>query len=119
MLQLARHRFPNSPVSVFARDPAAREFAIWLGAAWAGDTADRPPEFIDAIIDTTPVWKPIVEALECLASNSRLVINAIRKENDDRDELLRSYHDHLWMEREIKTVAKVQNRKFAPITNCI
>lgn len=123
VLQLARKRFPNSPVYVFARDPAAREFAKQLGAAWTGDTADRPPEQLDAIIDTTPVWKPIVEALACLAPNGRLVINAIRKENHDIEELTRlSYHEHLWMEREIKTVANVTHfdiREFLPLAATI
>lgn len=119
VLQLARHQFPNSPVYVFARDQTAREFAMTLGAAWAGDTADRPPEPLDAIIDTTPVWNPIVEALACLAPNGRLVINAIRKENHDISELTRiRYHEHLWMEREIKTVANVTRfdiREFLPL----
>lgn len=119
VLQLARHRYPNSPVSIFARDPAARQFAMQLGADWAGDTTDRPPEPLDAIIDTTPVWKPIVEALACLAPNGRLVVNAIRKENHDIQELTRlSYHEHLWMEREIKTVANVTQfdiREFLPL----
>ena len=119
VLQLARHRLPSSPVCVFARDPAAREFARRLGAEWTGDTADRPPEPLDAIIDTTPVWKPIVEAMACLAPNGRLVINAIRKEQHDIDVLTRlSYHEHLWMEREIKTVANVTQfdiREFLPL----
>lgn len=119
VLQLARHQYPNSPVYVFARDPAARKFATQLGAAWAGDTVDRPPEPLDAIIDTTPVWKPIVEALACLAPNGRLVVNAIRKENHDIEQLTRlSYHKHLWMEREIKTVANVTQfdiREFLPL----
>jgi len=119
VLQLARQQFPNSPVYVFARDPAARDFAQQLGAVWAGDTTDRPQEQLDAIIDTTPVWKPIVEALACLAPGGRLVINAIRKEDDDIDELTRlSYHEHLWMEREIKTVANVTQfdlREFLPL----
>ena len=36
------------------------------------------------------------------------MINAIRKEDRDQAELLKlSYHEHLWMEREIKTVANV------------
>jgi propanol-preferring alcohol dehydrogenase len=108
VLQLARHRFPNSPVYVFARDPAAREFALRLGAAWAGDTADRAPEPLQAIIDTTPVWKPVVEALANLRPGGRLVINAIRKEDADKEYLTKlNYHEHLWMEREIKTVANV------------
>jgi len=119
VLQLARHQYPNSPVYVFARDLAARTFAETLGAAWSGDTTDRPPEQLDAIIDTTPVWKPIVEALACLAPNGRLVVNAIRKENHDIEELARlSYHKHLWMEREIKTVANVTQfdiREFLPL----
>ena len=119
VLQLARHQYPNSPVYVFARDPAAREFAKQLGAAWTGDTTDRPPKQLDAIIDTTPAWKPIVEALACLSPNGRLVVNAIRKEDGDIEELTRlSYHEHLWMEREIKTVANVTQfdiREFLPL----
>ncbi len=64
-----------------------------------------------SIIDTTPVWKPVVEALPNLAPEGRLVINAIRKENNDRDYLLRiDYSTHLWMEKEIKSVANVSRR---------
>lgn len=108
VLQLARHQYPDSEVYVFARDAAAREFALQLGAVWAGDTPDRAPQQLQAIIDTTPVWKPVVEALANLLPGGRLVINAIRKEDTDKDWLLRlSYRDHLWMEREIKTVANV------------
>jgi alcohol dehydrogenase, propanol-preferring len=108
VLQLARHQFPNSPVYVFARDPNQREFARELGAAWAGDTSDRAPQPLDAIIDTTPAWKPIVEALANLKPGGRLVINAIRKEDRDKQALLDlRYHEHLWMEREIKSVANV------------
>jgi propanol-preferring alcohol dehydrogenase len=66
---------------------------------------------LDCIIDTTPVWKPIVEALKNLQSGGRLVINAIRKEDLDRDYLLKlDYPRHLWMEKEIKSVANVARR---------
>ena len=41
---------------------------------WAGDTTDRPPEKLHAIIDTTPVWKPVVEALAHLRPGGRLVV---------------------------------------------
>ncbi len=108
VLQLARHRHPNSPIYVFARSAGERAFARELGAAWAGDTTDRPPAPMAAIIDTTPAWKPIVEALPHLMPGGRLVINAIRKTNADRDELARiDYPTSLWMEREIKSVANV------------
>jgi propanol-preferring alcohol dehydrogenase len=114
VLQLARHLYPNGEVYVFARDAEARAFALELGAVWAGDTGDRSPEPLDAIIDTTPAWRPVVEALANLAPGGRLVINAIRKEDGDKDELLRlSYHDHLWMEKEIKSVANVTHRDIA------
>lgn len=114
VLQLARTRFPDSKLFVFARDAAVREFARKLGAAWAGDTSDRAPEPLQAIIDTTPAWKPVVEALANLRPGGRLVINAIRKEDRDKSELLRiSYHEHLWMEREIKTVANVTHQDIA------
>ena len=119
VLQLASFLFPNSPVYVFARDQSARQFARTLGAKWAGDTCERSPERLDAIIDTTPVWKPIVEALSNLAPNGRLIINAIRKEDDDIEELTRlNYHEHLWMEHELKTVANVTQfdiREFLPL----
>jgi len=114
VLQLVRHRYPHTPVHVFARDPAARAFALELGACWAGDTDDRAPQPLRAIIDTTPAWKPVVEALANLRPGGRLVINAIRKEDRDKEELLRlSYHEHLWMEREIKSVANVTRRDIA------
>jgi alcohol dehydrogenase, propanol-preferring len=108
VLQLARHRYPNSPVFVFARSASERAFASELGAQWTGDTTDAPPQAPGAMIDTTPAWKPVVEALRRLAPGGRLVINAIRKEPRDQDELLTlDYGSHLWMEREIKTVANV------------
>ena len=111
VLQLARHVHPRSKIAVFAREPQARAFALSLGADWAGASDARPPFPLTAIIDTTPAWKPVVDALARLAPGGRLVINAIRKEDADKPALLGlSYHDHLWMEREVKTVANLTGR---------
>ncbi len=111
VLKMVRYRFPDSAVFVFARSPREREFALELGAAWAGDTEDEPPERCRSIIDTTPVWKPDVEALKSLEPGGRLVINAIRKEDHDKDYLLKlDYPTHLWLEKEIKSVANVARR---------
>lgn len=111
VLLMAKHLYPRSPIYVFARNPEERAFALELGAAWAGDTADTAPQPPAAIIDTTPVWKPVVQALRNLAPGGRLVINAIRKEEVDKDELLRlDYPHHLWLEKEIKSVANVARR---------
>ena len=108
VLKMVRHKYPDMPVYVFARSRQEQEFALHLGAAWAGDTEDEPPSKMEAIIDTTPVWTPIVAALKNLAPGGRLVINAIRKESIDQDALLKlDYSSHLWMEKEIKSVANV------------
>ena len=49
-----------------------------------------------------------MEALGNLDAGGRLVINAIRKEPDDKDCLLNiDYPQHLWLEKEIKSVANV------------
>jgi len=93
---------------VFARSKGQRAFARELGAVWAGDTEAPSPEKLNCVIDTTPVWGPILEALKNLAPGGRLVINAIRKEEIDKDSLLGlDYPVHLWMEKEIKSVANV------------
>jgi propanol-preferring alcohol dehydrogenase len=108
VLKMVRHRLPASEVFVFARSSRERQFARELGAVWAGDTADPAPGPLAAVIDTTPAWKPVVEALANLAPGGRLVINAIRKEDRDRRELMGlDYPRHLWMEKEIKSVANV------------
>ena len=108
VLKMARHRFPATKVYVFARSKSEQEFARELGASWAGETEETPDVLLDAIIDTTPVWKPVVEALKNLKPGGRLVINAVRKEELDKNYLLNlDYPEHLWMEKEIKSVANV------------
>jgi len=111
VLQMVRHRLPRTRVFVFARSAGEQAFARELGAGWAGDTEAVPPEPLDAVIDTTPAWKPMVEALARLRSGGRLIINAIRKEEGDKRELLKmDYAAHLWQEKQIQSVANVTRR---------
>jgi len=108
VLMMVKQQYPNAKVFVFARSVEERAFARELGALWAGDTAEESPEKLDSIIDTTPVWKPVVEALKNLKPGGRLIINAIRKEEVDKEHLLHlDYPTHLWLEKEIKSVANV------------
>ncbi len=110
-LIMAKSLYPHSEVFVFARSARERAFALELGAAWAGDAGQTPPSKPNAIIDTTPVWRPVLAALKNLAPGGRLVINAIRKEESDRALLAQvDYAEHLWMEKEIKSVANVTRR---------
>ena len=111
VIQMALHKFPHSRVFVFARSEAERAFAKELGASWAGGIEDDPPVKLHAIIDTTPAWKPIVESLKHLRKGGRLVINAIRKEGADKAALLDlDYAAHLWLEKELKSVANVARK---------
>ena len=108
VLKTAKHKYPNSKIFVFSRNSEEREFALSLGAAWAGGIDESPPQRLNAIIDTTPVWGPVSEALKVLSPGGRLVINAIRKEEMDKEVLLQlDYPSQLWMEKEIKSVANV------------
>lgn len=108
VLKLVRKKYPGVPVYVFARSRKEQQFALELGADWAGETESKPPELLESIIDTTPAWLPIVRAMRHLMPGGRLVINAIRKENFDRHFLSEmDYPQDLWLEKEIKSVANV------------
>ncbi len=111
VLKLVQHMYPDSEVYVFARDKGEQAFALELGAVWAGGSRDKAPELLHAIIDTTPAWGPIVGALENMEPGGRLVVNAIRKEGADKSVLQEiDYPDHLWMEKEIKSVANITRK---------
>ena len=108
VLKLAQHLYPDSKIFVFARSIEEQEFARALGAHWAGNITQPAYEKANAIIDTTPAWATVTGSLLQLKPGGRLVINAIRKESTDQAALLEMrYQDHLWMEKEIKSVANI------------
>lgn len=111
VLKMARHIYPESNIYVFSRTEGERAFAKELGADWAGSTEDGPPKKLHAIIDTTPAWRPVVEALKNLEQGGRLVINAIRKEERDKEALIElDYARDLWMEKELKSVTNITRK---------
>ncbi|HUI68064.1 MAG TPA: zinc-dependent alcohol dehydrogenase family protein [Nitrospirota bacterium] len=111
VLKMVRYQYPRAKIFVFSRTEGERCFSKELGAVWAGGMEDRAPEKLHAVIDTTPAWKPLVESLRNLEKGGRLVINAIRKEDSDKDSLLGlDYSRDLWKEKEIKSVANVTRR---------
>ncbi|MBI5934310.1 MAG: zinc-dependent alcohol dehydrogenase family protein [Chloroflexi bacterium] len=118
VLKITNYQFPNSKIFVFSRNPEEREFSLSLGATWAGAMDAIPPSALDAIIDTTPVWGPDMEALKILKPGGRLVINAIRKQDTDRQVLSTlDYPSQLWMEKEIKSVANVTRQDVREFLN--
>lgn len=121
VIQVAKHRYPNSRVFVFSRSgqDVHRQLARKLGADWIGATGDAPPVKLNAAIDFTPVGVPVREALRNLEKGGRLVINAIRK-TTPVPEL--DYAEHLWHEKELKSVANVTRRdaeEFLPLAAAI
>ena len=108
VMKMAQVIYPDSPIFVFARSEKQRQHSLNLGANWAGDITDKPPSLCQSIIDTTPAWNPIMSALLVLRPGGRLVINAIRKQSSDLIQLQSlDYSRHLWLEKEIKSVANV------------
>ncbi len=113
VIQIVKHRYQNSRVFVFTRphQKERQDLARRLGADWIGATGDTPPGKLNCAIDFTPAWKPIVEALRVLERGGRVVVNAIRKEEKDKDSLLKlSYPEHLWLEKEVKSVANITRK---------
>jgi propanol-preferring alcohol dehydrogenase len=121
VIQVAKYKYPKGKVFVFTR-PGQKEhqdLAKKLGADWTGATGEIPPAKLNCAIDFTPVWKPVVEGLRALEKGGRIVINAIRKEEIDKDSLLElNYSTHLWQEKEVKSVANITRqdaRDFLPL----
>ncbi|MFW6151017.1 MAG: zinc-dependent alcohol dehydrogenase family protein [Chloroflexota bacterium] len=117
VIQVVKHTYPSSMVCVFTRphQKEHQDLARSLGADWVGSTGDTPPWPLDRAIDFTPVGAPVREALRNLQRGGRLVVNAIRK-TESIPEL--EYTEHLWYEKEFKSVANVSRRdaeEFLPL----
>ena len=121
VIQIAKHKYTNCRIFVFTRPGQIehQNLAKKLGADWVGATGDTPPAKLNCAIDFTPVWKPVVEAMRVLEKGGRLVINAIRKEEKDKEALLKlDYPTHIWLEKEIKSVANITKKdaeEFLPL----
>lgn len=104
LIQVIKHKFPNSPVFVFTKTEHHAALAKKLGADWTGRSGDTPPEKLARAMDFTPVGECVRDALGALERGGRLIINAIRKETPVP---ALAYTDYLWLEKEIKSVANV------------
>jgi propanol-preferring alcohol dehydrogenase len=111
VLRMVKHLYPGTKIFVFTRNEGERRSALELGAVWSGPIGGDCPEKLSAVIDTTPVWTAVLRSLEVLKPAGRLVINVIRKEDSDKNILSSiEYSTHLWMEKEIKSVANVSRK---------
>lgn len=100
--QVARHQ--GRKVYAFTRDgdTAAQQFALRLGATWAGSSAERPPEALDAALIFAPVGALIPIALQAVAKGGTVVCGGIHMSD------VPSFpYDFLWGERRIVSVANL------------
>jgi propanol-preferring alcohol dehydrogenase len=100
--QLARHE--GREVYAFTRpgDRDAQEFALALGAAWAGDAAQPPPEVLDAAIIFAPVGSLVPAALRMVDKGGRVVCAGIHM-----SDIPTFAYEILWGEREVLSVANL------------
>lgn len=90
----------GATVHVLTRSPEARQLALELGAASAGDTFDPPPEPLDAAILFAPAGEIVPAALAALDRGGTLAIAGIHL----TDIPTLDYQRHLFQERQVRSV---------------
>jgi propanol-preferring alcohol dehydrogenase len=90
----------GATVHVMTRSAEARQLAMRLGAASAGDTYDAPPEPLDSAVIFAPAGDIVPAALAALDRGGTLAIAGIHL--SDIPPL--RYADHLFQERQVRSV---------------
>jgi propanol-preferring alcohol dehydrogenase len=89
-------------------DQDAQAFARSLGAAWAGASADAPPELLDAAIIFAPAGNVVPAALKAVKKGGRVVCGGIYMSD------IPSFpYSILWEERQLVSVANLTRRDAA------
>ena len=99
--------YQGKQIYAFTRpgDTDAQEFARRLGAAWAGDSTDLPPEELDAAIIFAPVGSLLPAALRATAKGGAVVCGGIHMSD------IPSFpYRILWEERIVRSVANLTRR---------
>jgi propanol-preferring alcohol dehydrogenase len=103
--QVARHE--GRRVFAFTRsgDRQAQEFALALGAEWAGSSDERPPEELDVAIIFAPVGPLIPAALRSVTKGGVVVAGGIHMSD------IPSFpYRILWGERVVRSVANLTRK---------
>src|SRR5438132_1251713 len=100
--QVARHQGRRVFAFVRAGDEQAADFALELGAEWAGGSLDRPPEELDAAIIFAPVGELVPAALAATAKGGTVVCAGIHMSD------IPSFpYELLWGERVVRSIANL------------
>ena len=103
--QVARHQGRRVFALTRPGDTAAQDFARALGAVWAGDSSEAPPEELDAAIIFAPLGALVPAALRAVAPGGTVVCAGIHM-----SEIPAFPYDILWHERKILSVANLTRR---------
>ncbi len=100
--QIARHE--GREVFAFTRrgDTRSQQFALALGAVWAGDSDARPPALLDAAIIFAPAGELVPQALSVSRKGAVIVCAGIHM-----TDIPRFPYALLWGERSVKSVANL------------
>jgi propanol-preferring alcohol dehydrogenase len=100
--QVARHQGRRVFAFIRGEDAEAREFALSLGAEWAGDSLGPAPEELDAAIIFAPVGALVPAALRAVGRGGTVVCAGIHMSD------IPSFpYSDLWQERTLRTVANL------------
>jgi propanol-preferring alcohol dehydrogenase len=103
--QVARHQGRRVFAFTRAGDVTSQEFARQMGAEWAGDTATRAPEQLDAAIVFAPAGELVPLALKAVGKGGAVVCGGIHMSD------IPSFpYEDLWGERSIRSVANLTRR---------
>jgi alcohol dehydrogenase, propanol-preferring len=103
--QVARHR--GQRVFAFTRegDKSGQDFALSLGAEWAGSSEQLPPEPLDAALIFAPVGALVPAALAATVKGGTVVCAGIHM-----SDIPRFPYRLLWEERVLRSVANLTRR---------
>lgn len=103
-------RWQNRRVFAFTRrgDAAAQTFARSVGAFWAGDSEEAPPEPLDAAIIFAPVGSLVPAALRSVKKGGRVVCGGIHM-----SDIPAFPYSILWEERQLVSVANLTRQDAA------
>jgi len=104
VIQVARYW--NCQVFVFTRSKEHQELAKELGAEWVGWAEDQPPAKFNSAIIFAPAGSLVPKALENLEKGGRLILAGIYMSSIPELD----YIQHLYFEKEIKSVANVTKK---------
>ncbi|HAG09169.1 MAG TPA: alcohol dehydrogenase [Desulfotomaculum sp.] len=105
VIQVARYQ--GRRVYAFTRpgDLEAQQFALSLGAVWAGESGATPPEELEAAIIFAPAGELVPAALRAVAKGGVVVCGGIHMSD------IPSFpYEILWGERSIRSVANLTRR---------